>query len=148
MQRRMLAKTALATAAAALPASALAQYGGMSQGSGMGQGAVSMGMASELNIVFTEDNPGHWQSLAQLHVPNVSVSGNELSVVTPHPMTEAHYIVSHTVVLENGRFLDRQTFSWRDQPASKHTLPAGYSGKVSVTSTCNLHDFWVKTITV
>jgi superoxide reductase len=145
----MLAKTALATAAAALPAAALAQYG-TSQGSGMNQGAMGMGsgMDAELNIVFTEENPGHWQSLAQLHVPNVSVSGNQLSIVTPHPITEAHYIVSHTVVLENGQFLDRKTFSWKDQPASKHTLPAGYSGKVTVTSTCNLHDFWVKTMSV
>ena len=27
-------------------------------------------------------------------------------------------------------------------------LPAGYKGKVTVTSTCNLHDFWVTSITV
>lgn len=149
MQRRMLAGTAFATAAAALPLSAMAQYGA-SPGS-MGQGAMgmgAMGMDAELNIVFTEANPGHWQSVTQLHVPNVSVSGDQLSIVTPHPMSEAHYIVSHSVVLENGRFLGRETFSWQDQPASTHTLPAGYSGRVTVTSTCNLHDFWVKTITV
>ena len=144
MQRRLLAKTALATAAAAIPVSALAQYG-TSQGS-MG---MSSGMDPELNIIFTEDNPGHWQQqMAQLHVPNVTVSGSQLSVVTPHPMSEAHYIVSHTVVLENGKFLDRKTFTWQDQPSSTHTLPAGYTGKVTVTSTCNLHDFWVKTISI
>lgn len=143
MQRRLLAKTALASAAAAIPVSALAQYG-MSQGP-MG---MSSGVDPELNIIFTEDNPGHWQQVVQLHVPNVTVSGSQLSVVTPHPMSEPHYIVSHTVVLENGKFLDRKTFTWQDKPASTHTLPAGYTGKVTVTSTCNRHDFWVKTMMV
>jgi superoxide reductase len=63
-------------------------------------------------------------------------------------MSEPHFIVSHTVVLANGAFLDRKTFTWKDKPVSTHMLPAGYTGPVTVTSTCNLHDFWVKTITV
>lgn len=71
-----------------------------------------------------------------------------LHIHTPHPMSEAHYIVSHTVVLKDGKFLDRKTFNWKDKPASVHTLPEGYKGLVRVTSTCNLHDFWVKEIHV
>jgi superoxide reductase len=63
-------------------------------------------------------------------------------------MSQPHYIVSHSVVLAGGKFLDRKTFTWTDQPVSVHTLPAGYSGLVTITSTCNLHDFWVKQITV
>jgi superoxide reductase len=51
-------------------------------------------------------------------------------------------------VLKDGKFLDRKTFNWKDKPASVHTLPEGYKGLVKVTSTCNLHDFWVKEISV
>jgi superoxide reductase len=52
------------------------------------------------------------------------------------------------VVLGNGAFLDRTTFSPNDEPVSEHALPAGYAGRVSVTSTCNRHDTWLKIITV
>jgi superoxide reductase len=83
-----------------------------------------------------------------LHVPVLTLASSTLTVKTPHPMSAPHYIVSHTVVLAGGQFLDRKTFTYTDQPVSTHTLPAGYKGKVIVTSTCNLHDFWVKTITV
>ncbi len=141
MQRRTLAT--IATAAAALPLAARAQ-------SMMNQSPMGMGSATgqELNIIFTAESPGHWAAMESLHVPDVTISGSQLSVHTPHPMSEPHYIVSHTVVLAGGQFLDRKTFTWKDQPISTHTLPAGYSGKVTITSTCNLHDFWVKTITV
>jgi superoxide reductase len=56
--------------------------------------------------------------------------------------------VSHSVVLADGRFIDRKTFSWKDQPASEHVLPAGYKGSLIVTSTCNLHDIWIKTVKI
>jgi superoxide reductase len=100
------------------------------------------------NIVFTEVQPGHWKAVEALHVPVVTISGSKMTVRTPHPMSETHYIVSHTVVLEGGKFLGRKTFTWQDQPISEHTLPAGYKGKVSVTSTCNQHDWWLKEVTV
>ncbi len=50
--------------------------------------------------------------------------------------------------LADGTDLDRKTFTWKDQPTSTHKLPEGYKGAVTVTSTCNLHDFWLKTVTV
>jgi superoxide reductase len=132
MQRRQLASRTLAGAAiaASLPLAAKA--------------------ASDRtkNVVFTAADPGHWAELEPLHVPDITVSGSTLTVKTPHPMTQPHFIVSHTVVLEGGKFLDRKTFTYVDQPVSVHTLPDGYKGKVVVTSTCNLHDFWVKTITI
>jgi superoxide reductase len=130
MQRRHIAASALAsTVLAALPVAAEAA-----------------GRAE--NVVFTAADPGHWAKVEKLHVPDTSVADGVLTVTTPHPMSAAHYIVSHTVVLAGGKFLDRKTFTPADQPVSTHTLPAGYAGKVVVTSTCNLHDFWVKTITV
>jgi superoxide reductase len=133
MQRRYLGLTALAGAAvaAALPAAAKAEAHKRYE-----------------NIIFTAEDPGHWEKVAALHVPETTVEGSTLTVKTPHPMTAPHFIVSHTVVLDKGVFLDRTTFVYTDQPVSTHTLPAGYKGKVTITSTCNLHDFWVKVITV
>ena len=131
MQRRNIAKSALAGAAfSVLPVVAKADAG------------------PNANVVFTQEDPGHWSGVSELHVPVVTVSGSAVTIKTPHPMSAAHYIVSHTVVLADGKFLDRKTFSFKDEPVSIHTLPAGYTGPVIITSTCNLHDFWVKHITV
>jgi superoxide reductase len=132
MKRRNIGMTVLggAAAAAVLPAVA--------------EAAVGMGH----NVIFTASDPGHWAGVESLHVPVTSVSAGVLTVKTPHPMTQPHFIVSHTVVLAGGKFLDRKTFTWTDQPVSEHTLPAGYTGPVTITSSCNLHDFWVKRITV
>jgi superoxide reductase len=100
------------------------------------------------NIIFTQARPGHWKVVETLHVPVVTISGSKMTVRTPHPMSEPHYIVSHTVVLEDGKFLSRKTFTWKDEPVSEHALPAGYKGRVMVTSTCNQHDWWLKEVTV
>ena len=110
--------------------------------------AKSAETANTENIIFTESEPGHWKDVEKLHVPIVKVEGYKITVTTPHPMSEAHHIVSHTVVLEGGKFLGRKTFSWQDKPVSEHMLPVGYKGSVSVTSTCNQHDWWLKTVTI
>lgn len=133
MQRRSFVTTALAGAAAAVTLPRIAQADQNNDWT---------------NVVFTESDPGHWKDVEKLHVPVVKIDGRKMTVTTPHPMSEAHYIVSHTVVLEGGKFLDRKTFNWKDKPTSEHTLPEGYKGRVTVTSTCNLHDWWVKSITV
>lgn len=133
LRRRDFAKTALFGAAAvALPATA----------------ARAATPAGDNNVVFTKDDPGHWAGKEATHVPVATVEGGVLTVKTPHPMSEAHYIVSHSVVLDGGQYLGRAAFTPKDQPVSTHTLPAGYKGKVTVTSTCNLHDFWVASLTV
>ena len=100
------------------------------------------------NVVFTESDPGHWEKVVALHVPQTTLAGGKLTIKTPHPMSEAHYIVSHTVVLGDGTFLSRKTFTYKDEPVSEHALPAGYTGKIIVTSTCNQHDWWAKSISV
>jgi superoxide reductase len=112
--------------------------------------AVSRAEAAEpdKNVVFTEADPGHWEKVKALHIPETTVAGGKLTIKTPHPMSEAHYIVSHTVVLGDGTFVSRKTFTYKDEPVSEHTLPAGYTGKVTVTSTCNQHDWWAKSISV
>jgi superoxide reductase len=133
MKRRDLVMSALAGTAAAV---------------GLPRRAEAAASDAWTNVVFSENNLGHWKGMEKLHVPIVQVSGGKITIRTPHPMTEPHYIVSHTVVLADGRFVDRKTFSWKDQPVSEHTLPAGYRGGVTVTSTCNLHDLWVKAVKV
>lgn len=109
---------------------------------------MAQGSDPNKNLVFTEGDPGHWTKVEALHVPETAIAGGKLTIKTPHPMSEAHYIVSHTVVLGDGAFLSRKTFAYTDQPVSEHVLPAGYTGKVTVTSTCNQHDWWAKSISV
>ncbi len=129
--RRDLAKLAFTgAAAAALPLTAARAAG------------------ADTNIIFTKDDPAHWAGKEATHAPQVTASGTMLMVKTNHPMSEAHYIVSHSVVLDGGKYLDRKVFTPKDTPESMFTLPAGYKGKVMVTSTCNLHDLWMTTITV
>jgi superoxide reductase len=133
MQRRNLGASALAGAALAvsLPLAARAQSA-----------------APDENVIFTGADPGHWAGVESLHVPAVTVASGTLTVTTPHPMSAAHYIVSHSVVLGDGTFVSRQTFTPMDKPVSTHALPAGYTGPVVVTSTCNRHDFWVTRLSV
>lgn len=133
LSRRRLAQTVLfgAAAAAVLPAAASAAA-----------------PSPEENIVFSKEHPGAWAGREGTHVPQAKADAGMLTVTTPHVMTDAHYIVSHTVVLEDGKLLGRKTFTPKDMPVSTYALPAGYKGKVTVTSTCNQHDFWVASITV
>ena len=102
----------------------------------------------EQNILFSETDYGHWGDWVSLHVPQVKVDGGVLTVTTPHPQSDEHYIVSHAVVLAGGVFLSRETFSSSQQPVSQHPLPKGYAGGVTVISNCNRHDTWVKTLVV
>ncbi len=95
------------------------------------------------NIIHTKDNPGHWAGKQGIHVPQVTVIGDKVSVVTNHPMSESHFIVRHTLVLGDGTFIGGTTFTPTDKPESSYKLPAGYKGKIQVTSFCNLHDFWL-----
>ncbi len=110
--------------------------------------AFSAGTTEYTNIIFTKDNPGKWAGKEGIHVPQVTISGSKVDVVTNHPMSDAHFIVRHTLVLENGTFVGAATFTPADKPESSYELPAGYKGKIHVTSFCNLHDFWLTEVTV
>jgi superoxide reductase len=95
------------------------------------------------NIIFTKKNPGIWAGKEGLHVPEVTVTGDKVTVVTKHPMSNEHFIVRHTLVFENGKSVGSNTFTAADKPESSYELPAGYKGKFYATSFCNLHDFWL-----
>ena len=131
MQRRDFAKTAILGLAAAAVLPAVAEAGEPNE-----------------NVVFTASNPGHWAKVVASHSPQASVADGKVTIKTAHAQSETHYIVSHAVILGDGTFVSRKTFSYKDEPVSEHALPAGYKGKVTVTSTCNQHDYWVDSITV
>jgi len=95
------------------------------------------------NIIFTKENPARWKGKESLHVPEVTVTGSKVSVITPHPMSNEHFIVRHTLILEDGTYVGSKTFTPADKPESAYELPAGYKGKFYVSSACNLHDFWL-----
>ncbi len=106
--------------------------------------AFALGRSKYKNVIFTHADPGRWKAVEGIHIPQVTITGAKVSVVTPHhPMTQEHYIVRHTLVLANGTFIGAKTFTPADKPESEYDLPAGYKGELYVTSFCNLHDFWL-----
>ncbi|MCK5720821.1 MAG: hypothetical protein KAH84_12855 [Thiomargarita sp.] len=110
----------------------------------------SSGVSSLPNgIVYTEANPGKWAKKVGGHLPQVQVVDNKVSITTNHSMSEAHYIVRHTLVMEDGTVIGEKTFSPGDENAiSNFDLPEGHSSKLYATSFCNKHDLWMAEFSV
>jgi superoxide reductase len=100
------------------------------------------------NLIYTEKNGGKWQSKTRLHIPIIEVGNNKIMIRTEHGQSERHYIVRHTLLLEDGTVVGASTFTSNDAPMSDYELPAGYKGKIFATSFCNKHDLWLSEITV
>ena len=96
-------------------------------------------------IVYTKSNPGKWSEKVSSHVPQISIAGSKVTITTAHPMSQEHYIVRHTLVLEDGTVVGAKTFyPLQDKKVvSTFELPARYKSKFYATSFCNLHDLWV-----
>jgi superoxide reductase len=96
-------------------------------------------------ILYTTANPGQWSGKAGSHVPLISIDGRQVTITTPHPMSQDHYIVRHTLVLSDGTVVGAKTFfPGKDTKAvSTFTLPADNKAAWYATSFCNLHDLWV-----
>ncbi len=105
--------------------------------------ALASGDSEYKGIVYTKDNAGQWAKKVGSHAPVVTIEGNGVTVETKHPMSEAHFIVRHTLVLADGTVVGGKAFTPKDKPVSTYTLPAGYKGDLYATSFCNLHDFWL-----
>ena len=110
-------------------------------GSGSQAGAAETG--SYAGIVYTKDNPGQWAKKVGSHAPVIDFQNGKVTVTTKHGMSEAHFIVRHTLVLADGSVVGAKTFTPADTPESTYDLPADYSGEIYATSFCNLHDFWL-----
>ena len=96
-------------------------------------------------IIYTPSNPGKWSEKAGSHAPQIHIDGRQVTITTPHPMSPDHYIVRHTLVLNDGTVVGAKTFfPGKDTKAvSTFTLPADYKAVWYATSFCNLHDLWV-----
>jgi len=95
-------------------------------------------------LIYTKGAPGRWAGKEGAHVPRVTVEGRNVKVVTPHPMTEKHFIVKHTLLTPEGRLLGEKTYANTDSAAeSSYALPEGFKGTLWATSFCNLHDLWL-----
>lgn len=96
-------------------------------------------------IIYTASNPGKWSEKAGSHAPQISIAGRQVTITTPHPMSQEHFIVRHTLVLNDGTVVGAKTFfPPQDTSAvSTFTVPADYKGAWYATSFCNLHDLWI-----
>jgi len=96
-------------------------------------------------VVYTAEKPGKWAGKAAGHLPKIAVNGQEVTITTTHGMSEAHFIVRHTLVLADGTVAGEKVFTPKDEKAvSTHQLPQGYKGVFYATSFCNMHDLWVR----
>jgi len=96
-----------------------------------------------VNVVYTADNLGVHQARKASHLPKIEVFGDKVTVTTPHGSSDEHFIVRHTLLLADGSLVGAKTFTSKDRPVSEYKIPAGYKGKIFVTSFCNLHDLWL-----
>ncbi|MBW1839626.1 MAG: twin-arginine translocation signal domain-containing protein, partial [Deltaproteobacteria bacterium] len=87
-------------------------------------------------IIYAKSNPGKWSKKIGSHAPQVSIAGNKVTITTAHPMSQEHYIVRHTLVLEDGTVVGGKTFypPQDTKAVSKLELPAGYKSKFYATS--------------
>ena len=83
-------------------------------------------------IIYTKENPGKWKGKEGSHSPQISVEGRKVTITTPHPMSQEHYIVRHTLVLKDGSVAGEQTFfPVKDTKAvSTFELPEGYESPI------------------
>jgi superoxide reductase len=101
-------------------------------------------------LIYTKKKLGRWAGKEGLHLPQVTVTGREVKIVTPHPMTRPHFIVKHTLFTPEGKFLGEKTFDFSNPapPESTYQLPQGIKGTLWATSFCNLHDLWLTEFSV
>jgi len=114
-------------------------------------GAVRVQAASTFpaGLIYSKEAPGRWAGKEGAHAPKVTVEGRKIKVVTPHPMTEKHFIVKHTLLTLEGKVMGEKTFANTDPAAeSSYDLPEGFRGTLWATSFCNLHDLWLAEFTV
>lgn len=100
-------------------------------------------------LIYTAAAPGRWAGKEGTHAPKVTVEGRKVTILTPHPMSEPHFIVKHTLLGADGKFLGEKTFTAASPTAeSTYELPADIKGALWAASFCNLHDLWLTEFTI
>jgi len=93
-------------------------------------------------VYYSKSNQGRWEGKAGSHAPNVTVEGKKVTVETKHGMSDAHFIVKHTLLNAEGEVLGENIFTSKDKPVSTFELKEVPTIMVA-TSFCNLHDLWI-----
>lgn len=127
--RRNFLKTSLATSAGLIAATVL---------------PASATESTDINIfAYTKEHQGRWEGKAGSHAPIITIEGNKVTVETKHGMSEAHYIVKHSLLDSNGNVLGEQIFFPRDAKAISTYVIDGNYKELYALSFCNIHDLWV-----
>jgi superoxide reductase len=58
-----------------------------------------------IGLIYTKEAPGRWAGKEAAHAPRVKVEGRTVRVITAHPMSQKHFIVKHTLVTPEGKFI-------------------------------------------
>jgi superoxide reductase len=95
-------------------------------------------------LVRTGDRPGPWPDKVNSHTPTITIDGDSATVVTPHPMSEEHYIVSLYITDQEGNMISKVQLNPTDNPEATHTfeLPSEVTS-VTPWSLCDDHDLWM-----
>lgn len=110
---------------------------------------VSAADNSKANIfAYTQEHQGRWEGKAGSHAPVITIEGNKITVETKHGMSEAHYIVKHSLLDGNGNVLGEQVFFPQDKKAVSTYVVEGKHPELYALSFCNIHDLWVTQFSV
>jgi superoxide reductase len=90
-----------------------------------------------------EEQTAEWKG--EKHVPKITIDGNKVSVDvgismgTPHPMTEEHYIMWIELICQNDCY-KRKFLKPGDEP--KATFVVADTSGLSAREYCNIHYLW------
>ena len=99
--------------------------------------------SKEIIFAYTKEHQGRWEGKAGSHAPVITVEGNKVTVETKHGMSDAHYIVKHSLRDSNGNVLGEQVFFPQDKKAISTYVIEGKYTELYALSFCNIHDLWV-----
>ncbi len=99
-------------------------------------------------FAYTQEHQGRWEGKAGSHAPVITIEGNKVTMETKHGMSEAHYIVKHSLVDGNGNVLGEQIFFPQDKKAISTYVVEGKHSELYALSFCNIHDLWVTKFSV
>ncbi len=94
-------------------------------------------------MILMEEQTADWKS--EKHVPKITVDGNKvtvdvgISMGTPHPMTDEHYIMWIELICKENCY-KRQLLNPGDEPKAMFVV-ADTDG-LSAREYCNLHFLW------
>ena len=94
-------------------------------------------------LYYSNDKQGRWKGKAGSHAPVITVDGKKVTIETKHGMSEAHYIVKHTLLTTEGEVLGETVFSPKDKKAISIFELKEVPTHLIASSFCNLHDLWV-----